>query len=109
MPKGFRGVSIPKDLLDEVERLIKENPHYGYRTIADFIVDAIRWKIQQMGLRLPTWSIIEKTENEIILWDGREGTFVKVMRTPDGLRCTYCDSRRCDHVRYAESIESYKR
>ncbi|MEM1601669.1 MAG: ribbon-helix-helix domain-containing protein [Candidatus Bathyarchaeia archaeon] len=105
MPKGFRGISLPSDLVDEIERLIKENPQLGYRSLADFIIDAVRAKIRDLGLELPAYSIVERSMNGITIWDGREKKFIKIIIDENGYKCTYCDSRRCEHIRHMERTE----
>ncbi len=46
-------VSIPKDLVDEVELILNET-HLGYRTKTEFIVEAIREKVLKIKLELNT-------------------------------------------------------
>lgn len=51
MPKqeeGFRGISLMKDLVDIVEKFIKENPNAGYKTIAEFVADAVRRRKEEL-------------------------------------------------------------
>ncbi len=45
--KGYRSVSLPKELLDEVRKIV-EDKRYGYRSIAEFIVEAIRKRLEEI-------------------------------------------------------------
>lgn len=42
----FRSVSLPKELLDNVEELIKASPRLGYTSNAHFVGDAVRTHIR---------------------------------------------------------------
>jgi|GEM_PF-1003144 metal-responsive CopG/Arc/MetJ family transcriptional regulator len=49
MPIGkYKGISIPKEMFEEVEKVIKEHPELGYSSITDFIKDAVRDKITEI-------------------------------------------------------------
>jgi len=41
----YTTVKIPDPLIEEVERIIRTNPQYGYRNRSEFIVEAIREKL----------------------------------------------------------------
>jgi len=43
---GFRKVSIQDQLVEQVENYIKE--HGGYRSIAEFVSEAIRLRLEQL-------------------------------------------------------------
>jgi hypothetical protein len=40
--EGYTKVSIPKELSDKIERYIVDNPDLGYKSIAEFVKEAIR-------------------------------------------------------------------
>jgi predicted DNA-binding protein len=54
-PRNYRGVSLPDELVERVEQLIKKRG--TYRTIAEFVSEAVR-------LRLETLEKREKTEEQ---------------------------------------------
>jgi hypothetical protein len=101
--KKFRGVSLPKDLIDTVERYIKENPNSGYKSKADFIVDSVRLRLESLGAFPPTLSLIHLNvaENYVLLWDNKIKHSVRVFITKDNVKCEYCDSIKCYHVQFA--------
>jgi hypothetical protein len=41
-----RSVILPTELLAEIEKLIKENKHFGFTTREEFIRDAARWRLK---------------------------------------------------------------
>jgi len=44
----YRKISIKKELADAVEKLIGVNQEYGYRSIAAFLEDAARRRIEEI-------------------------------------------------------------
>jgi len=44
----YRKISIKKELADAVEKLIGANQEYGYRSIAAFLEDATRRRIEEI-------------------------------------------------------------
>jgi metal-responsive CopG/Arc/MetJ family transcriptional regulator len=57
MPKDrYKGVSLPKDMIEEVERIVKEYPELGYTSVADFVKEAVREKILKLKQTLATTS-----------------------------------------------------
>ena len=44
----YRKISIKKELADAVEKLIEANREYGYRSIAAFLEDSARHRIEQL-------------------------------------------------------------
>jgi len=43
---SYKTIKIPDPLLNEIERIIKDNPQLGYRNRSEFIMEAIREKIK---------------------------------------------------------------
>jgi len=44
----YRGISLPKEMIDEIERIIKSNPELGYTSVADFVKEAVRDKMLKL-------------------------------------------------------------
>lgn len=40
--KQYRSIKVPKGLADNIEKIIEENPRFGFVSIADFIKHASR-------------------------------------------------------------------
>jgi len=45
---GYRGVSLMKELVDAVEKLVQNHPNTGYKNIAEFIADAVRRRLEEV-------------------------------------------------------------
>ena len=50
----YRKISLKKELCDEVEEFIREHPEFGYRSIAEFVEDAIRRRAEELGILTST-------------------------------------------------------
>ena len=44
----YTSIALPKALKNEIQRIIKEYPEYGYTSVAEFCKDAIRTKISDI-------------------------------------------------------------
>jgi len=112
MPKGkFRGVSLSEDLVQTIERYIRENPSSAYKSIADFVTDAVRKRLEELGALPPTLSLVHLNVNEnyVLLWDNKAKQSIRVFFTEDKIKCEYCDSNRCYHVKYAISLPEVRK
>jgi len=45
---SYRNVSVKRELADYVEKFIKGNPHLGYRSIAQFMEDSTRKRLEAL-------------------------------------------------------------
>ena len=52
----FRGVSLKRELVDAVERFVETHPNAGYKSISDFIHEAVRNRIQEVKQVYPSSS-----------------------------------------------------
>ncbi len=46
----FRSISVNKEFADFIEKVIAANPHFGYKSIADFMQEAARQRLESMGV-----------------------------------------------------------
>ncbi|MCS7119554.1 MAG: ribbon-helix-helix domain-containing protein [Archaeoglobaceae archaeon] len=58
-PKGYRGITLPMELIEEIENLIEKHPELGYTSLAEFVKDAIRSKLFDLK------SELEQEKNQI--------------------------------------------
>lgn len=50
MPKkGYKSVTIPEDLYDMIKKIIQERRELGYNNVSEFVRDAIRSKLKELG------------------------------------------------------------
>ncbi len=44
----YSTVSIPKDLHEEIKRVVIDDPKYGYRSVAEFSMEAIKIRLEEI-------------------------------------------------------------
>ena len=45
---NYRSISLPEELVKLIEKTIVENPEYGYKSVSEFVKDAIRTKLSEL-------------------------------------------------------------
>ena len=120
MPVGkYRGMSFPRELVDKIEEYIKTHPEMGYKSLADFVTEAIREKSRDLKIlapessrvSLPSIEHFNLSETGVRLLDrtitnggGSTGRIIDVYFKPDQVYCEHCDSTDCRHVKFALAI-----
>ncbi|RLC69485.1 MAG: hypothetical protein DRI26_09015 [Chloroflexi bacterium] len=102
---GWKSVSLPAKMIEEIEWIIENRPELGYKTVGSFVTAAVRRMIEQYGPRLEHFNL---NENGVMVLD-RElkpppGRILQVYFRPEGVWCEYCESDRCRHVEFALSL-----
>ncbi|MGA2308585.1 MAG: ribbon-helix-helix domain-containing protein [Candidatus Bathyarchaeia archaeon] len=104
MPEGkYRSISLSKELVETIEDLIKENPQASYKSIADFVADAVRIRFEQLGVYPGNISLLDINANELgpLLYDKNLKKTVQILITPKGLECAECKQTSCRHIKFA--------
>jgi hypothetical protein len=108
----YRGVSLQRELVDRIEEYVKTHPETGYKSMADFVTDAVRKRCEDLNI-LPSKPILEHfnlTENGVTILDRSlnppKGALVDVYFKPDAknrlqARCQYDETDDCSHVKFA--------
>ena len=65
----YRNIKVPNDMIEDINSLIKKHTELGYRTHSEFIIDAIRRRIEDVRT-------IRLTTGKYVLQD--DGTYKKV-------------------------------
>lgn len=116
----YRGISLQKELVGTIENYIKAHPEMGYKSLADFVTDAIREKCEKLGIftvesALPPLEHFNISENGVRVLDRTlgngtaRGRIIDVYFTPETVLCEYCDSSSCRHVHFALSIPAVQK
>jgi hypothetical protein len=111
----YRGVSLQRELVNLIEEYIKVHPETGYKSLADFVTDAVREKCERLKILMPTSQQpkIEHfniSENGVRILDRTikngvsNGRIIDVYFRPEGIWCEYCQTSNCRHIRFALSI-----
>ena len=65
MPVGeFRGISMRKELVDEVEQFIKD---FGrYKSVTDFVTEATRLRLEELQKQYQNFVVGEQKSKEVV-------------------------------------------
>ena len=121
MPIGkYRGITLQRELVNKIEEYVKAHPEMGYKSLADFITDAIREKCTELKILTPTPepSQLEHfniSEHGVRILDRSlgngvsKGRIIDVYFKPDKVLCEYCGSDNCKHVEFALNIPKVRK
>lgn len=97
--QDFRGVSLKRELVEDIERFIIEFPKY--KSIADFVHEATRVRMEQVrGLQKSRLEIINHDENGVKILDRELRKPIQVYLKPEGVWCETCEDKTCIHIDY---------
>ena len=116
MPIGkYRGITLQRELVNKIEEYIKAHPEMGYKSLADFITDAVREKCEQLKILTPTPELPQLehfniSENGVRILDRSlangysRGRIIDVYFRPEGAWCEHCQTNNCKHILFALTI-----
>lgn len=105
--KDFRGVSLKRELVNEVERFITEHPEY--KGIADFVHEAVRVRMEEVRKSyaekpLPRFEHFNKGPNGVRITDRKLHKIADIYFKPEGIFCELDQSNDCEHIDFALSV-----
>jgi len=116
----YRGVSLQRELINLIEEYIKAHPEMGYKSLADFVTDAVREKCSDLKIlvtmsELPQLEHFNISENGVRVLDRSlgngvsKGRIIDVYFKPDRILCEYCGTDNCRHVEFALNIPKVRK
>jgi Arc/MetJ-type ribon-helix-helix transcriptional regulator len=99
--QDFRGVSLKRELVEQVEKLVKENPQY--KSIADFVHEAVRLRMQEVkkSVNLPRFEHFNINDEGVRITDRKIGMIADIYFKPQGIFCDLDKSNNCEHIDFA--------
>jgi len=107
MSEKYRNISVKTEFADAIEQFVKTNPHYGYRSIAQFMEDAARKRLEELKAlenQLPRFERINSNEEGVKILDRQLHYVVDVFIKPTGIRCAIDETDDCAHVNFVLSL-----
>lgn len=104
--RAYKNISIKSEFADSIEEFIKQRPQLGYRSIAAFLEDASRRRLEELKAseqELPRMEQINFDENGVKILDRKLRRTVQIYFKKEGIRCEVDDSDSCEHVAFALS------
>ena len=106
----FRGISLQRELVDRIEEYINNHPETGYKSLADFVTDAVRKRCEELKILVPTPSELPVLEHfnvnqdHVTVIDRRRRMFADVYFRNNHVYCELCKEENCEHVEYALNL-----
>jgi len=102
--QDFRGVSLKRELVEQVESFIIEFPQY--KSIADFVHEAVRVRMQEIRKLpplLPRFEHFNLSDNGVRILDRtlKPKRIVDIYFRPKGIWCDLCKAHSCEHIDFA--------
>jgi hypothetical protein len=111
----YRGVSLQRELVDKIEEYIKTHPETGYKSLADFVTDAVREKCIELKILVPSppeppaLEHFNVNQDHVTVIDRRRRMFADVYFRNNVVYCELCGEEDCEHVKYALSLSKVKK
>lgn len=107
----YTKINLNKDLADLLRRFIEDYPEYGYRTLGQFVEDAVRRRMEELHVfeLTPRFNHFNIDGNGVKVGDKKLGLkAIQIYFKPDGVLCEYCGTSQCEHVKYVLTIPEVK-
>ena len=107
MAKKFASVSLPKELIDKIDLIIK-NGKFGYESRPEFIKESVRKRLSELGYEmsqidhaLKVWNI---TKERVTLFDETLNRWVNLHIREGKILCELDRSEDCIHVQFTSEV-----
>ena len=102
MPQpGWKSISLPEEMVEEIARIIRERPELGYKSVSSFVIAAIRRLIEETK---PTLEHFNVYEDHVTIIDHKRRRLVNVYFRNGRIYCELCQETECPHTEYALNI-----
>ncbi len=107
MPKkdaDYKGVSLKRDLVEQIETFVKENPQY--KSTADFLHEAARIRIEEINKSkiCPRFEHFNINDSGARITDRKLGMIAEIYFKPEGIFCDLDKSNICEHIDFALTV-----
>lgn len=103
MPE-FKSISMKEEFAESIEAFVKEHPEFGYRSIAQFLEDASRRRLEELKKQvkpLPRFEQINCDTDGCKILDRQLKRVADIHIKPTGIQCSIHHTDTCEHVEYA--------
>ena len=105
----YRGISLQRELVNMIEQYIKNHPEAGYKSLADFVTEAVRKRCEELEILVPKpeppplehWNV---NQDHVTVLDHRLRMLADVYFKNNKVYCELCKAENCEHVKYALNI-----
>ena len=106
----YRGISLQRELVDRIEEFIKNHPERGYKSLADFVTEAVRKRCEELKILVPTPPEPPELEHfnvyqdHVTVIDHKRRRIANVFFRNNTAFCDVCRAKNCRHVRYVLNL-----
>ena len=99
---GWKFVSLPEDIAEEIDGVIRQRPELGHKNVGSFVTSAVRRMIEvtpaleHYNLNPDGVLILDRTLNP--------DRIIQVYFGPEGAWCEFCETNTCKHANFALNI-----
>jgi len=107
----FVSISIKDDFAEAIETFIDQHPTLGYRSIAQFLEDSARRRLEEIQSQikeLPRFEKINSDENGVKILDRKIHRVVDIYFKPNGAKCSLDQTDVCEHIDFALTQKDVK-
>lgn len=102
--RAYKNISIKTEFAEAIEQFIRANPQLGYRSIAQFLEDSSRRRLEDLKaaqLELPPMEHSNFDEDGVKISDNRTHETAQIYFKPEGMWCELCEKAECEHIKFA--------
>jgi len=106
----FKSVSVKEEFAESIEEFVKEHPELGYRSMAQFLEDASRRRLEELRGQVKAFPRFERINGDssgVMLYDrelkGNKAVHISIK--PSGIKCDFHETNNCEHVKYALGLD----
>ena len=93
----------------KIERYIENHPEAGYKSLADFVTEAVRKRCEELKILVPKaeppplehWNV---NQDHVTVLDHRARMLADVYFKGNKVYCELCKAENCEHVKYVLNI-----
>lgn len=107
----FKSFSIKKEFAENLEDFVKAHPELGYRSIAQFLEDSARRRLEELQAQIkepPRFEQINIDENGTKILDRKIHEVIQVYIKPQGIKCGLDQTSDCEHVNFALTLKDVR-
>jgi hypothetical protein len=107
----YKAISIKEEFAQSIEDFIGEHPTFGYRSIAQFLEDSARHRLEELKAQvkeLPRFEQVNIDENGTKILDRNLHEVVQIYIKPQGINCGFHQINNCEHTDFALTLKNVR-
>lgn len=100
----YKGVSLKRDLVEQIEKFVEDNPQY--KSTADFLHESARVRMEEINKAKnnPRFEHFNINDTGVRITDRQIGMIAEIYFKPQGIFCDIDKSNTCEHIDFALTV-----